>query len=140
MSTIWTPSGERPVGGGSPAPPGPGPGPGPGAMGPAAVADGDEVSEEELAEHMAQVQAEIRATPASAIVANHCIGLFQLAVIHLDPEAPELGEAKLAIDAIAGVLEAVGDRLGPEAASLHDALAQLQLRYVEVRGSAPSGR
>lgn len=131
MSTIWTPSGERPVGKGGSGP----------AARPEATPEGegpgagleDELSEEQMAEQMAEAQARIRATPASSIIANHCVGLIQLAVIHLSDESPDLGEAKLAIDALAGLVEAVGDRMGSEAGGLDDVLTQLRIRYVEVR-------
>lgn len=133
MSTIWTPSGERPVG---PRPSEPAASPEPGVAGGPGE---EEISEEELARQMAEVQERIRSTPASAIVVNHCVGLVQLAVIHLDPEAADPAEAKLAIDALAGVLDAVGDRLGPDAGGMADVLTQLRLSYVELRKSSGSG-
>ena len=49
--------------------------------------------------------------PAAQVVANHAMGLFELAAIHLSQQPPDLGEAALAIDAMAAVVDAVGDRL-----------------------------
>jgi hypothetical protein len=72
----------------------------------------------------------------SDLVANHAVGLWQLAVLHLTPEEgtePDLGEASLAIDAMAAMVEGLGDRLGANAEPLRDALTQLQLAFVQVR-------
>ncbi len=117
---------------------------GPGGPGPAGEElDGlDEYDEEEVAEELRRVRAEIAGTPVADIVANHAVGLWQLAVLHLTPDGdapPQLAEAGLAIDAMAGIVEGLGDRLGPHAESLRDGLAQLRLAFVQVqsRGSDP---
>jgi hypothetical protein len=102
----------------------------------------EEVDEAALAEELQRVRADLAATPVAEIVANHAVGLWQLAVLHLTPEAgeaPRLDEASLAIDAMAGMVESLGDRLGEYAESLRDALAQLRLAFVEVRGRATEG-
>jgi hypothetical protein len=88
------------------------------------------------------VRAELAATPVAEIVANHAVGLWQLAVLHLAPDegAPRLDEAGLAIDAMAGVVDACGDRLGEYAEPLRDALAQLRVAFVQVQGGGePTG-
>ena len=85
-------------------------------------------------------------TPVADLVANHAIGLWQLAVLHLTPDedAPiRLDEAGLAIDAMAALVEQLGDRLGESAEPLRDALAQLRIAYVQISegaGTAPDGR
>ena len=69
------------------------------------------------------------------IVANHAVGLWQLAIVHLAPEdesPPSLDEARLAIDAHGGLVDGLGDRLGPHEEPLRDALAQLRLAFVQV--------
>ena len=136
MSTIWTPSGERPIR----REPEPEPARRPSGQG---IGEGigegmGEVSEEELRAHMAEVQRQLLATPASVVVANHCIGLFQLAVLHLEQQPPNLGEAKVAIDAMGAIVEGLGARLGQEAGPLRDALTQLRLGYVQRQQSAPN--
>jgi hypothetical protein len=91
---------------------------------------------------MQRVRAELAATPVADLVANHAIGLWQLAVLHLTPEEGEplrLDEASLAIDAMAGLVENVAPRLGPNAEPLRDALAQLRLAFVEVSGADTEG-
>jgi hypothetical protein len=142
--SIWTPSGERPIGrtdpGAGTAPPTgtapPGGMPSAGAVPPA----GDEaLDDEELAAKVAEVQRQLVETPASVVVANHCIGLFQLAVLHLNEEPPKLPEAQLAIDAMAAVVETLGTRLGEEEQPLKEALTQLRLGFVQVKSRAGGG-
>jgi hypothetical protein len=126
MSTIWTPSGERPVGREEQSSPAPEPSPG----------AGREPTEEELVARMAQFQREMLETPAALVITNHCIGLFQLAAIHLESEQANLSEAQLAIDALAAVVEALGTRLGEEERPLRDALTNLRLAFVQARNRA----
>lgn len=131
MSTFWTPSGERPIRP-EPEPPAAPPSPGGGRGGPPS----DEPTEEEIRAHLAEVQRQLLETPAAAIVANHCIGLFQLAVIHLEQPEPDLAEAKLAIDAMGAIVEGLGSRLGEEEAPLREALTQLRLAFVDRQRSS----
>jgi hypothetical protein len=135
MSTIWTPSGERPIRREpEPEPAAPTPPTAPGTAG--------EPTEEELRAQMAAVQQQLLETPASVVVANHCIGLFQLAALHLEHDPPKLSEAKLAIDAMGAIVDALGARLGDDEASLRDALTQLRLAFVQRQrgaGAPPAG-
>jgi hypothetical protein len=95
-------------------------------------------SHSELADELASMQAELARTPASVVVANHAIGLFQLAAIHLNRRPPNLDEGRLAIDALAGLVDATEGRLGDEEGSLRDALAQIRLAFVTLtRVNAP---
>jgi hypothetical protein len=136
VSSIWTPGGEyRP----EPEPPEPSerPGTGPGGV----PADGPLEGELDEAQ-MREALGRLVATPVGAIVADHAVRLHELAVLHLGlvSERPEsLGEAALAIDAMAALVESLGDRLGEGAQPLADALAQLRLAYVTVRGEAAAG-
>jgi hypothetical protein len=101
----------------------------------------EELTEEEVAEELRRVRAEISGTPVADIVANHAVGLWQLAVLHLTPESggePRLDEAGLAIDALAALVEGLGDRLGEHSQSLRDGLAQLRLAFVQVQ-NRPAG-
>jgi len=100
----------------------------------------EELTDEEVAEELRRVRAEISGTPVRDIVANHAVGLWQLAVLHLTPDAdasPRLDEAGLAIDALAALVEGLGDRLGEHADSLRDGLTQLRLAFVQLQ-SRPS--
>ena len=136
VSSLWTPSGERPVdpGGSHPEPPGTGdavPGAGPPGGGFPPGEPDDAARREELR----RVRAELAGTPVADLVANHAIGLWQLAVLHLTPdegEASHLDEAGLAIDAMAALVEGLGDRLGDSAEPLRDALAQVRMAFVQI--------
>lgn len=138
MSSLWTPGGERPVGGGPSSPPGGDDGqrrPGPGPEHPE--------TEEELEARMAELRQKLAETPAAVVVANHCFGLFELAALHLSLQPPQLAEAQVAIDALGAVVEGVAGRLGPEEDHLREGLAQLRLAYVQLKaavaGNPPAG-
>jgi hypothetical protein len=140
VSSIWTPSGEHPTDpdsgrdlAGSVPERTAGPGPG----------DDEQLSPEQIAEveaEMMRARAELGSVPVADIVANHAVGLWQLAVLHLTPDplpdgtpvAPRLDEAGLAIDAFAALVDGLGARLAPNDEALRDALAQLRLAFVQV--------
>jgi hypothetical protein len=73
-------------------------------------------------------------------VANHAVGLFQLAALHLNQRPPNLDEGRLAVDALGALVEGLAGRLGDEEAPLRDALSQLRLAFVQLQrdGDAPS--
>ncbi|MEX2254525.1 MAG: hypothetical protein WEC34_03705 [Acidimicrobiia bacterium] len=88
-----------------------------------------------MREELRRVRAELAESAVADLVANHAIGLWQLAVLHLTPDegqAIDLAEAGLAIDAMAALVEGLGDRLGESAEALRDALAQLRMAYVQL--------
>jgi hypothetical protein len=121
VSTLWTPEGEHPVGRdeAAAAPP----------RGTAPDGPADASSAQEGAERLRQ---DLLAAPVEDIVANHCFGLFQLAALHLDERPPNLENARLAIDALGGIVDAVGDRLGENTDTMRDALASIRLAFVEL--------
>ena len=75
----------------------------------------------------------VAATPAAQLVANHVMGLYELAAIKLSSETPAFNEAQLAIDAMAAVLDAVGPRLGDDRTPLEEGLNQLKMAFVELK-------
>lgn len=87
----------------------------------------------ELEEELAAMQAELAGTPASVVIANHAVGLFQLAAIHLNQRPPNLAEGRLAIDAMATLVEGLAGRLGGEEEALRDGLSQLRLAFVQLQ-------
>ncbi len=134
MSSLWTPGGERPIprtpseatsGASAPS--------GRGASRPPEL--DDELTPEEMAEEMEAVREQLSRTPAAAVVANHCFGLFELAALHLSLQPPQIEEASLAIDAMAALVEGLGDRLGEHRGQLNEALAQLRLAFVQIRAA-----
>jgi hypothetical protein len=129
MSTFWTPSGERPIPRDDPAPTPPAGGAPPGG-------DGDDLDDEELRAELAAMQERMLHTPAAVVVANHCIGLIELAALHLGQDPPRLADASIAIDALAGILDAVGPRLGENGAALNQALNQMRMAFIEAKSAA----
>ena len=129
MSSIWTPGGERPVPPREPGAPAPPPQPGAG-RGPD---DLDEPVDEETAARLEELTEQLARTPASVVVANHVMGLFELAALHLSQRPPNLLQAQLAIDAMAAVVEGLGGRLEQSEATLKEALAQIRLAYVQLQ-------
>ncbi|MDP9020174.1 MAG: DUF1844 domain-containing protein [Actinomycetota bacterium] len=137
MSSLWTPGGERPVGREPDSPSSPGPSAPTGGAGPGAP--GGELSAEDRAElekELAAMQEQVANTPAAVVVANHAVGLFQLAAIHLNRQPPNLAEGRLAIDALAALVDGMAGRLGDEEQALRDGLRQLQIAFVQLSGGA----
>ena len=124
MSSLWTPGGEHPVGSGPSGPTG--------RDEPPALTSEQEAALADAAAELAQVRAQLAATPVELVVTNHVMGLYELAAIHLNREDPDLAAARLAIDALGGVLEACKGRLGEAEATLVDARSQLQMAFVSV--------
>ena len=84
--SLWTPGGDHPVGppGGEPPP----------------TLSADEAAQlDEMQAEMEQVRRELLGAPASVVIANHAMGIYELAAIHLTAQPPQLAEAGLAIDA-----------------------------------------
>jgi len=73
--------------------------------------------------------------PAAVVVANHAMGLYELAAIHLGASPPRLADAALAIDAVGCIVDGLGARLGADAATLQDALANIRLAFVQIKGA-----
>jgi hypothetical protein len=89
-----------------------------------------------MAEEVAEVRRQLASAPAEQVVANHAMGLFELAAIHLQQSPPGLRDAALAIDGMGALVEGVGaDRLGEAGPTLEDALHQIRLAFVQVRGT-----
>ena len=97
----------------------------------------DDLSPEERAQaeqmiaQMAEVQRQLMSHPASVFVANHLMGLYELAAVHLDQAEPKYEEVRLAIDAMTSMLDATEDRLGESGSELRQALTVLQTVYVQ---------
>lgn len=88
---------------------------------------------EEMQQQMAEVREQLLATPAAVVIANHAMGIYELAAIHLTAERPKLAEATLAIDALGALVEGLEGRLGESEPTLREALTQLRAAFVEVK-------
>lgn len=84
---------------------------------------------------MEQLRQELAEAPAAAVIANHCVGLFQLAALHLSLQPPKLDQAQLAIDGLGALVEGLAGRLGPDEQQLKDGLAQLRLAFVQIKAT-----
>ena len=84
---------------------------------------------------LADARARLAEVPAEVVVVNHAMGLYELGAIHLSADPPRLAEAALAIDAVAALVEGLGDRLGPEGETLVAALANIRLAFVQIKGA-----
>ena len=91
---------------------------------------------EAIQNEYAQARQRLAEVPASVVIVNHAMGMYELAAIHLSAEPPNLPEAALAIDAVGCIVEGLDDRLGPDVATLRDALAQIRLAFVQIKGAA----
>ncbi len=147
--SLWTPGGEHevPRGGDSdpsaPSPepagsPPPAPGGLPGGIDPSQLSDEEREQLEAAATEMAEVQRRVAAAPASDVIANHVMGFYELAAIHLSQQPPNLPEATVAIDAMRAVVETLVGRLGEAEPTLKEALAQVQMAFVQLSEANPS--
>ena len=131
MSTFWTPSGERPIPREDPARPSQ---PAEDLYGPE-----DEAMDPEMQAEILAMQQQMLRTPAAIVVANHCIGLVELAALHLGQSPPNLADAQVAIDALAGMIDGVGPRLGENGPPLRQALNQMRMAFIEARNATAGG-
>jgi len=93
----------------------------------------------EALEAVAETRRRLSEVPASVVVTNHAMGLFELAAIHLSSEPPRLEDAQLAIDALGSLVDTLGDRLGEHADTRAAALSNIRLVYVQkANGSTES--
>lgn len=133
--SLWTPGGEHPTG---PEPSRSGPTPGAaddlGGFDPNELSDEERAQLEAMQTQMAEVREQLLGAPASVVVANHAMGIYELAAIHLTAESPKLHEAVLAIDALNALVSSLEGRLGEAESTLQEALAQLRAAYLEVKG------
>ncbi len=115
--SLWTPDGEHEV-------------PGPGHDGPGEEPQFSAQDEAALQEELARAQAQLLDAPAEEVVANHVMGLYELAAIHLNNAAP--AEAQIAIDAMTAVTTSLQGRLGENEPVLREALQQVQVAFVQI--------
>jgi hypothetical protein len=85
----------------------------------------------EALEAVAEARQRLAEVPASVVVSNHAMGLFELAAIHLSAEPPKLPDAQIAIDALGLLIDGLGERLGEHHDTLAAALGNIRLVYVQ---------
>lgn len=95
----------------------------------------DPADAEEIDAALRDARARLGDVPVEVVVTNHVMGLYELAAIHLSAGPPRLPEAALAIDAMACLVEGLGARIGPEAPVMADALSNIRLAFVQIKGA-----
>lgn len=103
------------------------------------ASENDEPSDEILQaqfEAMQAARARLAEIPAEIVIQNHVMGLYELAAIHLGSQPPSLHEAALAIDAVGCLVEGLGERLGDDHVTLAEALSNIRLAFVQIKGAA----
>lgn len=90
---------------------------------------------EAMAAELAEARARLAETPSAVVVANHAMGLYELAAIHLSNDPPNLRESKVAIDAMAAIVDALPGRLGEHEETLRAARSQIQMAFVDMSAS-----
>ena len=121
--SLWTPGGEHPVDRSGPAEP------------TQRLTPEQELEAHQIAAEMQAVRDQLAQVPAAVVIANHAMGCYELAAIHLSNQPPNLAEAQLAIDAFGALLAVTEGRLGEDDAVLADALSQIRLAFVQVKAS-----
>ena len=96
----------------------------------------DQERAQEMAAEMERVRAELAQAPAADVVANHAMGIYELAAIHLTQQPPNLEEGRLAIDGLVALLGGLEGRLGEAEATLREAVGQIQMAFVQLQSSA----
>lgn len=94
---------------------------------------------EEAQRAMADARERLADVPAEVVVTNHVMGLYELAAIHLSATPPDLEQASLGIDSVACLVEGLGDRLGADAPVMRDALANIRMAFVQIKGADETG-
>ena len=152
MSSLWTPSGEHQPSNDPPSGDGPGPGAPqesgiPDMQGPEMEGSEREPTQEEI-DALREVHARLTQTPVEDVIANHALGIWQLALVHLGvitppdvdgtPARANLPAAGLAIDAMAAIVDGLGNRLSVHEPVLRDALTQAQMLFVDLSSDPPA--
>jgi hypothetical protein len=123
--SLWTPGGDHPVG--------------PPEGDPRSDPSSDEQARlEAMQAEMEEVRRQLLEAPAAVVIANHAMGIYELAAIHLTADPPQPVEAVLAIDALVALVEGLEGRLGDAEPTLQEALAQLRAAYIEVKARTPA--
>ena len=142
MSTIWTPGGEVPVGDRRPAA-----GPVADAEASSAATAGDAPADfdldslspeereqaEQYIRELAESRERLKSVPAAVVVANHAMGLYELAALHLSSQPPNFTEATVAIDSLGALLDGMQGRLGDPEETLREGLSQIRMAFVQLK-------
>ncbi|MDD9371125.1 MAG: DUF1844 domain-containing protein, partial [Acidimicrobiales bacterium] len=91
---------------------------------------------EAMADQVEDARRQLLSAPAGPVVGQQALQFYEVAALHLSQPEPKLEEARIAIDALAAVVDALGTRLGEAHTPLTQAVHQLRLAFVEASGGA----
>lgn len=91
---------------------------------------------EEMTRQMEEARARMLRMPAGAVVGQQALQFYELAAIYLSEQPARLADARMAIDALAAVVERLGTHLGEAEQPLRQALNQLQMAFVEASNAS----
>jgi hypothetical protein len=134
MSSLWTPGGEHPVdreGGRTTEAPAGAAAPPDVPFDEADLTPEERAAAEEYARQIDAAREQMLQVPAGVVVGQQALQFVDLAVLHLSQPEPRLDEARVAIDALAAVVNGLGARLGEAEAPLRQTLNQIQLAFVD---------
>ncbi len=120
--TLWTPDGDHPI---------------PPSSDDLAGAPADELTDEQqeqarqMAHEMSEARQQLLEAEVATVLANHALGIYELAALHITAENPDMVEARLAVDALGVLVEGLEGRLGDGEPTLVDALSNIKIGYVQ---------
>jgi hypothetical protein len=140
--SLWTPSGEHPVdrpgqSTSEPSPPPPDAGPTEAELADLSPEEREQV--EAMSRQVEEARRQLLQAPAGPVVGQQALQFYELAALHLSQPEPKLDDARIAIDALAAVVDALGSRLGEAENPLRQAVHQLRLAFVEASRAADAG-
>ena len=86
---------------------------------------------EEMAKQLSEAREQILGANVRDVIANHAIGLYELAAIHLTAEKPDLASTKVAVDALTTLVEGMEGQLGQAEPTLKESLHNIRLGFVQ---------
>ena len=104
---------------------------------PDATTPADELTPEQqeqaraMAKELAEARAEILEADPTAIIANHAFGIYELAMLHITNDDPDMKAARLAVDSLGALVEGLKGRLDEAEGPLNEALHGVRLLFVE---------
>jgi len=132
--SLWTPDGERPIQ--RERSPEPTTTPSGGDLDDfdlESLSPEEQARAQEMLAEMAEVREQVASVPAADVIANHLMGFYELGAIHLSQDPPNFAEAVVAIDALRITLDGMAGRLGEHEDVLRQALAQIQMAFVQIK-------
>ena len=84
-----------------------------------------------MAHEMSEAREQLLEAEVATVLANHALGIYELAALHITSENPDMVEARLAVDALGILVEGLEGRLGDGEPTLVDALNNIKIGYVQ---------